>query len=170
MPKLLRSSISFTEKRNRVKRESRLLPEWLHSLGEPWSLCDSLRWDRELCDSPRWRPYVTQAPLGSLDSPKEGSHSGGNLDSLLTLFLFSVIYACTWRLNDWSCTRRITTLTCSMLSLCAVCNILELSRYECVYDTYLEPHNEHQWRATASGYWPRSGRIITFWHKTVGPY
>ena len=35
-----------------------------------------------------WLPYAI--PLGEPVSHLEGSHSGGSLDSLLTLFLFSV--------------------------------------------------------------------------------
>ena len=36
-----------------------------------------------------FRPIYVSG-IGNLDFPKEGNHSGGNLDSLLTLFLFSV--------------------------------------------------------------------------------
>ena len=63
-------------------REKKVSPGFLQNCSPPWSLCDSLRWTM-------WLPQVTL--LGQSGSYLGShSHSGGNLESLLTLFLFSV--------------------------------------------------------------------------------
>ena len=76
--------------RNSVKRESRLPSKLLPSLGEP----RSLRENRMIEESHigEWHSSLAHLSESHKDqgSPREWSHSGGNLDSLLILYLFSM--------------------------------------------------------------------------------